>query len=130
LSRIFSAIGLRERRAGAGRKPSPDTLELLAHAQAKYGKRAVKVLRAAWRDGKAQMVASLTKFVPQPGTAAKLRVASPLRSHGANYGPVIRWNGKAVARSRVSLHPVSAITFKRNVNKTTKTRNKTHGMRP
>ena len=96
LSRIFSALGLRERKAGAGRKPLPDTLELLAHAQAKYGKRAIKVLRAAWRAGKAQASAGLANCAPLP-----------MHSPGAYYGPVIKRNGKAAARS--SSHQVRQI---------------------
>ena len=53
LSRIFCALGLRERAAGAGRKSTPEALELLAHARQRYGDRSLKVLRAAWRAGKA-----------------------------------------------------------------------------
>jgi hypothetical protein len=54
LSQIFLALGLRQRRTGAGPKPSREVLELLAHAQAEYGERHLKVLRAAWRAGKMQ----------------------------------------------------------------------------
>jgi hypothetical protein len=45
---------LRKRRIGAGRKPSPDALDLLAYARAKYGEQTLKVLRAAWRLANAQ----------------------------------------------------------------------------
>jgi hypothetical protein len=54
LSRIFCSLGLRKRGAGGGRKPSPDALELLAHARSRYGYRFLKVLRAAWRAGRTQ----------------------------------------------------------------------------
>jgi hypothetical protein len=57
LSRILCLIGCRERRVGAGRKPSPDALELLAHSQNRYGQKFLNVLRAAWRAGKAQVMA-------------------------------------------------------------------------
>jgi hypothetical protein len=109
LSRIFSALGMRERRAGAGRKPSPDTLELLALSHARYGARSVKVLRSAWRVGKAQMAAGTGHFAPQPGTAPDLSVASPLRRLGTNYGPVINRNGKPAAWAMsVSASPVDS----------------------
>jgi hypothetical protein len=54
LSRIFCALGLRERQPGAGRKPSPDALELLAYARVRYGKHYLRVLRAAGWAGYAQ----------------------------------------------------------------------------
>ena len=52
LSRILCALGWRERREGAGRKVSPEALELLAFARVRYGLRHVKILCAAWRVGK------------------------------------------------------------------------------
>jgi hypothetical protein len=54
ISRIFSSLGRRERGPGAGRKPSPEALALLAHAEEHYGDRALRVLYAACRAGKAQ----------------------------------------------------------------------------
>jgi hypothetical protein len=54
LSRVLCSLGLREREAGAGRKPSPDALELLAHARNSYGSRFLNVLRAVWRAGRSQ----------------------------------------------------------------------------
>jgi hypothetical protein len=47
LSRIFCALGLRERQAGAGRKASPEAVELLAHAHERYGEKCLKILRGA-----------------------------------------------------------------------------------
>jgi hypothetical protein len=54
LSRIFCALGLRERAKGAGRKPSPEAQELLAYAQARYGDRYLRVLHAAYRAASAR----------------------------------------------------------------------------
>jgi hypothetical protein len=141
LSRIYSSLGFRERRAGAGRKPSPDTLELLAHARTRYGERAVKVLRAAWRTGKAQAKSDSGGFAPQSDIARKLPVAPPLRSLGANNGPIIRRNrrtnhgpiikpgGNAAPRTRVSFHPFAANLFKGNGNRTKKSGNQIRRIR-
>ena len=49
LSRIFCALGLRERRAGAGRKPSRPALRLFLYAWRQYGDDALTALRAAVR---------------------------------------------------------------------------------
>lgn len=57
LSRIFCSHGLRERRAGAGRKPSPEALELTAYARRRFGENSFKVLRAAWWAEKRERVA-------------------------------------------------------------------------
>jgi len=85
VSRVLCALGLRERRAGAGRKTSPAVLELLAHARSKYGKNYLKVLRAAWRTGKAPKVAKL-----QNGGASKLKRGPQLPRQDTNYGPMLR----------------------------------------
>jgi hypothetical protein len=76
LSGIFRSLGKRERRPGAGRKPSAAALELLAHAHDRYGEGALKVLRAALRAGKARSGApavsdttSVLIVVPQLGRA-------------------------------------------------------------
>ena len=68
LSRILVSLGLRERRKGAGRKPSPDALELLACARSRYGERFLKVLRAAWRAGKARAAGDIPRESPLSGT--------------------------------------------------------------
>jgi hypothetical protein len=52
VSRVLCAIGIRDRRQGAGRKPSPEGIALLNHARCQYGDRCLKVLRAAIRAGK------------------------------------------------------------------------------
>jgi hypothetical protein len=54
LSKILCALGLRQRRPGAGRKPSREVLELVAELRERYGDRYLKTLRAACREGKAQ----------------------------------------------------------------------------
>jgi len=60
LSRVLVSLGLRERNKGAGRKPSLAALELLAHARSQHGENFLKVMRAAWRAGKAQLAAATT----------------------------------------------------------------------
>jgi hypothetical protein len=60
LSRIFVALGLRQRAQGAGRKPTAAALELATHARNRYGVEFLNVLRAAWRVGKSRLVASGT----------------------------------------------------------------------
>jgi len=60
LSRVLVSLGLRERNKGAGRKPSLAALELLAHARSQYGEDFLKVMRAAWRAGKAQLAPAIT----------------------------------------------------------------------
>lgn len=57
LSRILCSIGLRTRGVGAGRKPSPDAIELLAYVRSRYGERFLRVLHAAARAGRAQISA-------------------------------------------------------------------------
>jgi hypothetical protein len=58
LSKILCALGFRQRRPGAGRKLSREVLELVAEARQRYGDRHLKILRAAYREGKAQAEAA------------------------------------------------------------------------
>ena len=79
LSRAFCALGLRQRRSGAGRKPSAEALELLAHARRQYDTRALRVLRAAYRAGKAQAsAANPANSVPELIAAPQLLIARPI----------------------------------------------------
>jgi len=98
LTRIFKALGLRERQPGAGRKPSRETLELLAYARIRYGKRYLKVLRAAWRTGKSLAESGSGPILPQSDAAEKPPVAPPLRSFGANNGSIIKMSGNATKK--------------------------------
>jgi hypothetical protein len=103
LSRIFVSLGLRVRKKGAGRKPSAAALELLAHARSRYGKDSLKVLRAAWRAGKAQLAVANT----QDQTNSKrvhLIVAPQLPNLGSNCGTTITANG-------VRIFPVQSSTL-------------------
>jgi len=100
LTRICKALGLPERQPGAGRIPSPETLELLAHARTRYGERAIKLLRSAWRTGKAQAKSGSGDVTPQSDIAEKGPVVAPSRSLGANNGSIIRRNGKAKAQAK------------------------------
>jgi hypothetical protein len=65
LSRAFCALGLRERKEGAGRKPSAKALELLDYAREQYGDLALRILRAAYRAGKAQAKTILARKEPE-----------------------------------------------------------------
>ena len=89
LSRILITLGRRERQKGAGRKPLPATLELLAHARSRYGEDFLKVLRAAWRTGKAQL-AETDATGETSMLEATVIVASQFQKPGANYGPIIK----------------------------------------
>jgi hypothetical protein len=120
LTRIYKALGLRERQPGAGRKPSRDTLELLHYARTKYGERHLKVLRAAWWTGKAQAKSGSGDFAPQFGSARKPAVTPPLRSLGANNVHIIRRNGDATKRNSFSPRQSAAVIFKGNGNTTQK----------
>lgn len=124
LSRILCSIGLRERRPGAGRKPSPAALELMAYAQDKYGEQFLKVLRAAWRAGKAQTPPQNFLAASQYGADMELILAPQLQNPRGYHGATIKRNGKAPARSGASLYQPAGIIFKRNFNKTTTARTK------
>jgi hypothetical protein len=115
LTRICKALGLPERHPGAGRIPSPETLELLALARTRYGERAIKLLRSAWRTGKAQEKSGSGGVAPQSDIARKPPVAPPLRSLGTNNGSIIRRNGKTKAQVKSSsgdVAPQSSIAGK------------------
>jgi hypothetical protein len=79
LSRIFCAIGLRERNKGAGRKPSPDALELLDYARRQYGVRALKVLRAALRAGRTE---AGDAFQNEPDAASVKNIHAAVKLQG------------------------------------------------
>ena len=55
LTRILCHTGHRERKKGAGRKPSTEVLALLAYSREHYGENFLNMLRAAWRTGQAQL---------------------------------------------------------------------------
>ena len=95
LSRIFCALGLRDRRVGAGRKPSADALELLAYAQSKYAGQALKVLRASLRAGKAQPAFNSESFTMQSSRASGLIVVPQLGDVENNCGTAIKWKTPA-----------------------------------
>ena len=90
LSRILVSLGLRERKIGAGRKPSPDALGLLSYCRSQYGKKHLNVLRAAWRAGRAQyetaetpdeVCASMRPFQkPKINCGATITLARPARA--------------------------------------------------
>ncbi len=129
LTRIYKALGLRERQPGAGRKPSHDTLELLHYARVRYGERYLKVLRAAWWTGTAQAKSGAGDFAPQPGIARKPTVAPPSRILGANNVHIIRRNGDAIKRNSVSPRQSAARILKKNGNATKSSRSQTRRIR-
>ena len=96
LSRILVSLGLRERKKGAGRKPSPAALELLAHVQNRYGEECLNVLRAAWRAGKAQLAAANNETRHR---ASGLIVVPQLPNPGSNCGSTIKRGARPAGRS-------------------------------
>ena len=84
LSRIFVSLGLRERQSGAGRRPSAAALELLAHVRSRYGENFMKVLRAAWRAGRAQR--AVVKGPTASGNWSSVRIVVPQLDAAANLG--------------------------------------------
>ena len=98
LSRIYKSLGKRERRPGAGRKPSAAALELLAHAHDRYGESFLKVLYAAWRAGKARSSTSA-----DCDTTSEVIVAPQLREAGANCVYTIRSRPCVPQRTRATL---------------------------
>lgn len=102
LSRILCSSGLRARKAGAGRKPSQDALELLAYARSRYGERFLKVLRGAWRTGQAQASS-------EDSERSQRLIAEPqLRKLETNCGAAIRC-GKEMIVPKLALRPGSSI---------------------
>jgi len=94
LSRIFVSLGLRERKKGAGRRPSSAALELAAHARSLYGESFVNVLRAAWRVGKAQLAAENCGTVPD-GDATFIIEAPQLVTVRADAGDLQNRRGRS-----------------------------------
>jgi hypothetical protein len=120
LSRILVSLGLRERREGAGRKPSPEALELLAHARNRYGGKFLNVLRAAWRAGKAHAVGDIPRESPHRGKIATI-VGPQLGSLKTATPRPKAWEARPGRKRRQSLRAV----FKSNFNGTKTVRTKT-----
>ena len=84
LSECLTALGIRQRRAGAGRRTEPPALLLLAFAHDLFGNRERKCLRAAWRAATGVAAARLEVeglgVIPEPElyTAAVERFARKL----------------------------------------------------
>jgi hypothetical protein len=114
LSRTFCTLGLRERAGGAGRKASPDALKLLAYAREKYGGHSLKILRAAWRAGKAQTVE-----IHSPGKAAVtgLILTPQLQNPGSNCGTTISGFGLARKRAGGNQRQLGRRIFQKDSNK-------------
>jgi hypothetical protein len=92
LSECLCGLGLRLRRAGAGRRPSSAALLLLAFAREMFGERRSSVLRAAWRASNARSAAGLARDaqdlagiteVGLPATNAPGLLSRPAVTNGA-----------------------------------------------
>jgi hypothetical protein len=101
LSRIFCALGLRARRKGAGRKPSPDAFALLDHARRQYGERALKVVRAALRAGKAQATGDLP-WEPSAASSNTASVTPKCQRLESNCSTAIKHGSKTAEFNRAS----------------------------
>ncbi len=88
LSRMLVSLGLRERKKGAGRKPSPDALSLLSYSRSRYGIKHLNVLRAAWRAGRAQYETADTSDETCV-SGIMMAAASPFQKPEANCGTTI-----------------------------------------
>lgn len=70
LSECLTALGLRQRRPGAGRRTAPPGLVLLAFARELFAGRERKSLRAAWRAAQGPVAARLQTqglaIIPEP----------------------------------------------------------------
>jgi len=75
LCECFSALGIRQRRPGAGRRTAPSALLLLAFAQELFGGKAGKCLRAARRAANGLAGAQLA--AQGPGIIPGLELYSP-----------------------------------------------------
>jgi hypothetical protein len=109
LSRAFCSLGLRLRKAGAGRKPSAEALELLAHSCERYGNRALRVLRAGKTSHPAQ------RFTGErlAGAATRPMAAPQLKGFALIEGPQLhstrRNSCQPKAQPRRSMQPFFAI---------------------
>jgi hypothetical protein len=126
LSRLLVSEGLRERQKGAGRKPSPATLELLAHARSRYGEDFLKVLRAAWRTGKAQLAVTNAPSETSPRGSGGI-VAPQFQKSGTNYGTIIKRGTHPARQSKGILSRSTTIPFKRTFKPATEVSNKKRG---
>lgn len=126
LSRLLVSSGLRERQKGAGRKPSSATLELLAHARSRYGEDFLKVLRAAWRTGKAQLAATNAPSETRPLSSSVI-VAPQFQKPGINYGTVIKRGTRPTKQSNGIRYRSITIPFKQTFKPTKGISNKNRG---
>jgi hypothetical protein len=115
LSRIFCALGFRERAAGAGRKPTPEALQLLGYAREKYGDRSLNVLRAAWRAGKGGDAVAGFRGQARPTGAAGLNVVPQLQKGMLNCGATIRGSKLNAGRSRAGHRQAAKIISRRHL---------------
>jgi hypothetical protein len=115
LSRLPVSWGLRQRqrKQGAGRKPLPATLESLAHARSQYGEDVLKVLRVAWRTGKAQLAATSAPSRTGPRGSSVI-VAPQFQKLGTNYGTIIKRGTQPAGLNHGTRSRSATIPFKRS----------------
>jgi hypothetical protein len=128
LSRIFCALGLRTRLKGAGRKPSPDALELLEYARAQYGERSLKVLYAALRAGKAQ-AAEDSRIEPCAACVNTIPFRSALWRLENNCTSAIRNGSKTAKLNKAPRFRIGGTSFKKTSNQRKNVTNQTRSIR-
>jgi len=124
--RILVSLGLRERREGAGRKTSPYALELLEHARIRYGARCLKVLRAAYRTGSAQLKAGVTQDQSSASATHATRPRRKLGQNGQICGTAIRPSRAVMTR----MQPVVKRSFQKELHRATTVKPKTRRKQP
>ena len=110
-NRILCVLGLRERRAGAGRKLSTRTLEFLRYAKTRSSGQCLNVLQGALRAGKAENAEASGNRFAHTGHATELIAPSQLQNCGTNCEGIIERNGNAVLQSTLTLRPSEGSTF-------------------
>lgn len=106
LSECLTALGVRQRQAGAGRRTSPGALVLLAFAHELFGKEHRKRLRAAWRAaGSAagvEIEARGVNVIPEPElySIAVKRFSTKLAESAKEYLPSSRAEKEFERKSR------------------------------
>jgi hypothetical protein len=104
LSRIFCALGLRTRKKGGGRKPSPEAVKVVEYVRGHFGERSLRVLYAAVREWKAQ-AAEASPTEPCEAYVPAIHIHSgPALPTFENYCTITIGNGLATAKLNNAPH--------------------------